>query len=193
MQIYVFNAALLCEECGTEEIQNLTQQRSDLSERLRNKQDSDEWPQGPFGDGGGEADCPQHCDSCGLFLENLLTEDGQDYVREQYALARDENLQSYLNVWRDHSVAISIGVTQAWANYYDYLELPGEGNCCICTREILPRPGSTWRGGNNAEPVAPGRCCNVCDSMVVLPERMLSPFRNATRVVCNNGISSPPK
>jgi hypothetical protein len=34
--------------------------------------DSDKFPKGPLADGGGESDCPQHCDTCGVFLENPL-------------------------------------------------------------------------------------------------------------------------
>lgn len=44
--------------------------------------DSDELPKGPFDDGGGEADTPQHCCGCQLFLENPLTQAGYRYVRE---------------------------------------------------------------------------------------------------------------
>jgi hypothetical protein len=47
--------------------------------------DSDDYPKGPFDNGGGEADSPQHCDSCGKFLENPLTDHGLQYVREQVA------------------------------------------------------------------------------------------------------------
>ena len=35
-----------------------------------------------FPNGGGEADAPQHCDSCGVFLENPLTDEGVQYVLE---------------------------------------------------------------------------------------------------------------
>lgn len=44
--------------------------------------DSDDFPKGPYADDGGEADCPQHCDHCNVFLENELTEDGLNYVIE---------------------------------------------------------------------------------------------------------------
>ncbi len=44
--------------------------------------DSDEHPKGPYSDGGGESDSPQHCASCGTFLENPLTDEGVEYVRE---------------------------------------------------------------------------------------------------------------
>jgi hypothetical protein len=33
-------------------------------------------------DGGGESDCPQHCGTCGVYLENPLTKDGIAYVLE---------------------------------------------------------------------------------------------------------------
>ena len=38
--------------------------------------DSDDLPKGPYAEGGGEADAPQHCDGCGQFLRNPLTVDG---------------------------------------------------------------------------------------------------------------------
>lgn len=47
--------------------------------------DSGDLPKGPFSNGGGEADCPQHCDDCGEFLENPLTGDGEKYIREAIA------------------------------------------------------------------------------------------------------------
>jgi len=34
--------------------------------------DCDEYPVGPYPEGGGEADYPRHCDHCGLFLRNPL-------------------------------------------------------------------------------------------------------------------------
>jgi hypothetical protein len=44
--------------------------------------------------------------------------------------------------------------------------------CSICHKPILPHPLSGWAGGNNAEPVSPGRCCDECDMTVVIPERI---------------------
>jgi len=49
---------------------------------LQGMDDSDTYPQGPYADGGGESDTPAHCDVCGVFLENPLTPDGVEYVRE---------------------------------------------------------------------------------------------------------------
>lgn len=39
-------------------------------------------------DGGGEADMPQHCDGCGVFLENPLTSDGYGSVIDALAKFR---------------------------------------------------------------------------------------------------------
>ena len=47
--------------------------------------DSDDWPKGPYPEGGGEADTPNHCASCQLFLENPLTDDGYRYVLNELA------------------------------------------------------------------------------------------------------------
>ena len=38
--------------------------------------------------------------------------------------------------------------------------------CSICSEEI-----TDWHG-HNAEPVNSGRCCNICNMMVVIPERI---------------------
>ena len=43
--------------------------------------------------------------------------------------------------------------------------------CSICFNDIEVQP-SGWNQGNNAQPVNSGRCCNVCDSSVVIPARL---------------------
>ena len=73
MIAYVFQAALLCEKCGEKA-------KCDYSHNADNA-DTYFYPQGPYADGGGEADCPQHCDACGVFLENPLTTDGYAFVK----------------------------------------------------------------------------------------------------------------
>lgn len=77
MNAYVYRAALLCEDCGEQAERECA--RNVVARELG---DSDRYPQGPYLDGGGEADSPCYCDSCGLFLENPLTSDGEEYVRE---------------------------------------------------------------------------------------------------------------
>ena len=75
MDAYVYQAALLCTPCALaamlgREAQNIVY-GSDYTHQFwpHTWQESDSYPQGPYADGGGEADSPQHCDHCGLFLE----------------------------------------------------------------------------------------------------------------------------
>ena len=59
--------------------------------------------------------------------------------------------------------------------------------CSICNEDIKGTPivgadGSmhVYEGGNNAEPVNSGRCCDECNMRVVIPARLgmlLSPKR----------------
>src|SRR5215510_10106144 len=76
--------------------------------------DSDELPKGPYADGGGEADTPQHCDACGCFLENPLTTEGYRYVNEtliEHARNSDGNAK----------------VLVEWAKFYNLCNYdPGE-------------------------------------------------------------------
>ncbi len=53
--------------------------------------DSDDFPKGPYPDGGGEADTPQHCDGCSTFLHNPLTDDGYAYVADALEQFCDDN------------------------------------------------------------------------------------------------------
>jgi hypothetical protein len=69
--------------------------------------DSGDWPKGPYADGGGEADHPQHCGSCGAFLRNALTGDGDEYVLSH--IADDPDCEN--------------AVTQQWREWYDYLTI----------------------------------------------------------------------
>ena len=76
MRVYIFQADLLCEDCAQAVMNDLRAQGKEPPEL----DDSDTWPVGPFPNGGGEADCPQHCGACRVFLENPLTHDGEQYV-----------------------------------------------------------------------------------------------------------------
>ena len=79
MDVYVYQAALLCDECGVKRQHALT---TPIDPDDESTWDSGDYPKGPYPDGGGEADSPQHCDHCGEFLENPLTDDGRTYVVE---------------------------------------------------------------------------------------------------------------
>lgn len=76
---YVFQAALWCDECilGFKEEVEMPE---GIDPRDESTYDSDHWPKGPYSDGGGEADAPSHCEGCGTFLENELTDEGVKYV-----------------------------------------------------------------------------------------------------------------
>ena len=43
--------------------------------------------------------------------------------------------------------------------------------CSIC-HGMIPRDKNGWEEGNNAEPVNSGRCCNECNTKVVIPVRI---------------------
>jgi hypothetical protein len=90
MKAYVFQAALLCEDCAHSA---MLQQAA-----WCDNEDSNYYPQGPHGKGGGEADSPQHCDHCQTFLENPLTSDGEAYVREAVASGNGVNIEE----WREY-------------------------------------------------------------------------------------------
>ena len=117
--VYVFQAALLCSDCAEAVIEELEK------EGQVDTGDSDSWPQGPHGDGGGEADSPQHCDAgpkcknavllpnykkIGCPLGNGLTSNGQKYVIESVARSCVEDKQSQL-------------VGRLWMKIYDYLKV----------------------------------------------------------------------
>lgn len=76
MKAYAFNAALQCQACGEKSVAQCK------AEGIEDNGDSNQFPQGPYSNGGGEADCPQSCDICFTFLENPLTDDGLKYVVE---------------------------------------------------------------------------------------------------------------
>ena len=43
--------------------------------------------------------------------------------------------------------------------------------CSICKESIQPDL-SGWSEGHNAQPINNGRCCGICNDMVVIPKRM---------------------
>lgn len=104
MKAYVFQAALLCEDCGDEVKRHTPAPHGvDPTNPDESLYDSGDWPKGPYGEGGGEADSPQHCDHCGEFLDNPLTSDGENYVIDafrEYVDTGRGNLEA-LQAWRD--------------------------------------------------------------------------------------------
>jgi len=100
MDAYVFNAELLCTSCAKQTEIEIEQSGGPKNAAYA---DPDEWPQGPYPQGGGTADSPQHCGGCGKFLENPLTSEGNMFVGH---LLRDDECPA------------------EWADFYDYLNEP---------------------------------------------------------------------
>lgn len=102
MDAYIFQAALQCEPCAMETRSTLTALHNYGPDDW--PLDSGDWPQGPYPNGGGESDGPEHCDRCGLFLENPLTSDGEAHVKEELEFADGDP-----------------EVLKVWAEFYDYI------------------------------------------------------------------------
>lgn len=98
MKVYQYQASLYCEECGDKITEELGDPPHDWP------WDSGDYPVGP--EDASEADSPQSCGACGIFLENPLTSHGNDYVIEQFN-TRDTVTE----------------VMREWADFYDYLNL----------------------------------------------------------------------
>jgi hypothetical protein len=119
---YIYNADIYCDACGMDIKHTIRQEAKAAGKRLSDYvdlNDSDSWPQGPHGDGGGEADTPQHCgsgESClnaevfsdtnkvGCFLENPLTQQGVQYLLE---MINDWDTKGtgngeVIELWRNH-------------------------------------------------------------------------------------------
>jgi len=101
--VYIYQAALLCEDCGDKVRQDLTAQgQAPADPDDEYGYDSDEFPKGPYPDGGGEADSPQHCDHCHEFLENPLTDEGYRAVKEMLADQQgDPNIEAEWRAFYD--------------------------------------------------------------------------------------------
>ena len=87
MDIYTYNADMYCEDCVAAISAPISY---DGGENVIS---------GPRPHGGGEADTPQHCGACHVFLKNRLTTDGVQYVIE--ALQGDGDIET-LTIWFDY-------------------------------------------------------------------------------------------
>lgn len=94
MRAFVYQAALLCDTCAAVAMAELAGTPEEGNE------DSGHYPQGPYENGGGEADCPQHCDHCNVFLKNPLTGDGVAYVVERLS-NNAQGESGVMEEWRD--------------------------------------------------------------------------------------------
>lgn len=112
MLTYMYRAALYCPDCAGKIQRNI-----DLKERGKERGsypvvwagDSESYPSGPYENGGGEADTPQHCDACGVFLQNSLTSDGVRYLQEHVEAFETQGIgrADVIHEWTDFYGAIS--------------------------------------------------------------------------------------
>lgn len=133
MNAYICNAALICEDCAEETARDVF---GATLEECQTMVDDASAPEGPYADGGGEADSPQHCDNhdtcrnaiqvgdrkVGCFLENPLTSEGRKYVESACLEA--------LRAGRVDSVALDV-----WAPFYR-ISLPPDDVCDECGETI---------------------------------------------------------
>lgn len=112
MRAYVYQAELLCEDCAV-----VVAEALHVSD---DNGDSNNYPQGPHPDGGGEADSPCHCAQCGVFLENPLTDEGDTYVRG-LAKAYDGHDKS----WAEIAAAAREDGRDHLAQWFEFYFAPG--------------------------------------------------------------------
>lgn len=122
MNAYIYDADIYCEDCG-KAIQDELRKDKDLMRRKKEGlTDSDDWPEGPYPHGGGEADGPQHCgthEGClneirlewkgkpagkvSVFLENPLTDEGVRYLCEMVSERGSSPYQKAVHkLWLDY-------------------------------------------------------------------------------------------
>ena len=118
--VYMYQAALHCEDCGEAIRADLRKAgKAPEDEDDENSYDSDDFPKGPFGAGGGEADSVQHCDGgagclnaitlpcgskIGAWLGNELTEDGISWLSSSIKkgiFATNEHSRQVNRLWAD--------------------------------------------------------------------------------------------
>lgn len=86
MNAYTYAADIYCDACGEQIRDDLHKLgRAPANPDAESTYDSSDYPKGPYANGGGESDSPCHCGACGAFLENPLTSDGVEYVRDAIA------------------------------------------------------------------------------------------------------------
>lgn len=114
MNAYIYQSDFYCEDC-TKQIIDDWDNSLVCPEYLR--EDSDHYPQGPYSDGGGEADSPQHCYSCRVFLENPLTDYGDIYVRDEAKAFETEFNMSWTDI-ADKARSSGQPALADWILYY---------------------------------------------------------------------------
>jgi len=74
MEAYIYQAELICGFCATEIMKSILPPDGFIFGN-DSSFDSDNYPKGPFSDGGGEADTAQFCGVCAAALNNPIIMD----------------------------------------------------------------------------------------------------------------------
>jgi hypothetical protein len=118
---YIFQSDIYCDNCATDIKADLI--RSGAADG--HEPDSNSFPQGPYSEGGGEADCPQHCGHCRTFLDNPLTGDGETYVRDAFRefVETGRGNPAVLGEWKQ-------GYDWVWDDFADitFADMTDDGN-----------------------------------------------------------------
>lgn len=153
MQAYIYQAALLCWDCAWDT-------KAELDDRnVIDTGDSGDYPQGPYPNGGGEADSPAHCDMCGTFLGNDLTDEGRAYV----VAHPNKEWDVYYGIDRGRLARLAKNPVK---QYYD--ELQQEYRADMSKPE--PLPAFAWPGGYTMKYVTDGGdvLCADCATEAIL-------------------------
>lgn len=124
MKAYIFRAELICHDCAADYMRhNVKPDHVDMADE--STFDSDEWPKGPYANGGGEADTPQHCGHCGTFLENPLTSDGASYVRRLAEPFKYPDTSGDVATWSEIAERADADGKPHMAEWFRYYFAPG--------------------------------------------------------------------
>ena len=103
MLVYVYQAALYCEDCGVKIREDLTAEgKAPADPEDAGSYDSDDFPSGPTEEG--ESDSPSHCEGCKAFLESELTDAGADNLLQDFerVLRGERDACEVIATWCDH-------------------------------------------------------------------------------------------
>lgn len=117
MLVYIYAADIYCEDCGKAIRERIINEgRAPVDPNDEYSYDSDKYPKGPFSDGGGEADCPQHCEAGPECLNAIELIDGSKigaWLENELTIVGVENLRNVIRQGGE--------VVEMWADFYrDY-------------------------------------------------------------------------
>lgn len=115
----IYQADVWCDDCA----RHICAKIADANEAPANPDDersfdSDDYPK-LYDEENEESDSPQHCAGCGVFMENPLTSEGADYVKETV-------IEDIENGCTD-----SVACTE-WFPHYDWIDWGSVGMCYRC-------------------------------------------------------------